>query len=53
MEVAPLTINTPQEPESMIIEKDEKKYILNIIKEDDYIILNILEKDTVPNYKIY
>ena len=51
MEVAPLTINTPQEPESMIIEKDEKKYILNIIKEEDYIILNILEKDIFPNTK--
>ena len=51
MEFAPLTINTPQEPESLTIEQDKKKYILNIIKEDNYIILIILEKDIFPNIK--
>jgi len=51
MEVAPLTMDTPQEPETMIIEENGKKYILNIIKEADNIILSILDKDIFPNIK--
>ena len=51
MEIAPITLNTQQETESLTIQQDEKKYILNIIKEMDYIILNILDKDIFPNIK--
>ena len=51
MEVFPLSIDIPQEPETIIIEQEEKKYILNIIKEEENIILNILEKDIFPNIK--
>ena len=51
MEVAPLTMDNPQEPETMIIEENGKKYILNIIKEADNIILSILDKDIFPNIK--
>ena len=51
MEIAPITMNTQQETESLTIQQDEKKYILNIIKEMDYIILNISDKDIFPNIK--
>ena len=48
MEVAPMSMNSSQEPESIIIGQDEK-YNINLTKGEDYIIFNILEKDIFPN----
>ena len=49
MEVGPISIVTPQETETMTIDLNENRYIFKIIKEEDYITLNILEKDIFPN----
>ena len=43
-------MNTPQELESLTINQDEHIYILNLMKDNDYIFFNIIEKN-FPNVK--